>query len=256
MEENKLAKAAYALLLLFVFSGLLIWGTKNGFFVEQLVDKPRLKEIIVERHILKEPLVPNHLERDYPDVNIYSWELRIANYKNNLEFYVPELAYVGGYQRFDARASDALKEWIAAARNEGFEVYICSAYRDYYTQQYLYYRKVWMCGEEIAKTIVAPPGTSEHQLGLAVDLTAYAGVLETFLEDTELFKWLSSTCQDYGFILRYPKDKTEITKIIYEPWHFRYVGTESARYMKEHNLCLEEFVELYKWPENFWGTIN
>lgn len=191
-----------------------------------------------------------------PQVDINSWELRLANYENNIGDYVPELAHVESGQRFDARASDTLKEWLAAARAEGLGVYICSAYRNYYYQYYLYFRKVRQLGEKRAGTIVEPPGHSEHQLGLAVDLTAYPEVLETYLEDTELFKWLSASCQDYGFILRYPKDKTEITKTIYEPWHFRYVGVESAKYIKENNLCLEEFLSLYKCPEGFSGLLN
>jgi LAS superfamily LD-carboxypeptidase LdcB len=101
--------------------------------------------------------------------------------------------------------------------------------------------------EAVAATIVAPPGTSEHQTGLCCDIAdQFYSVKDSSLEDTALFKWMNEHCAEYGFILRYPKDKEDVTGIIYEPWHFRYVGVEAAQYMKENNLCLEEFVLLYQ----------
>jgi D-alanyl-D-alanine carboxypeptidase len=273
MEKSKALRIAAVFLFIFVILGFLLYAVQNGFFIRSDSKESKLQESLepaapspeiinnetgtpIDKSPNKEPARPEPERPALPQVDIYSWELRLANYENYIGKYIPELAYVEGYHRFDARAADALKEWLDAARAEGLGVYLCSAYRNYYYQQYLHFRKVWQCGEKKAKTIVAPPGRSEHQLGLAADLTAYPGVLETFLEDTELFKWLSSTCQDYGFILRYPKDKTEITKIIYEPWHFRYVGLEPAKYMMENNLCLEEFIDLYKHPEGFSGFLN
>ena len=100
--------------------------------------------------------------------------------------------------------------------------------------------------EELAADEVARPGTSEHQLGLAADITdQYYEYKNESLENTELFKWMSAHCAEYGFIVRYPKDKEDVTGIMYEPWHFRYVGKEAAAYIMEHGLCLEEFVALY-----------
>lgn len=94
---------------------------------------------------------------------------------------------------------------------------------------------------------MARPGTSEHQTGLACDITdQYYELKNSSLEDTALYRWMSKHCQDYGFIVRYPKDKEDVTGIIYEPWHFRYVGKEAAGYIMEHDLCLEEFLDLYK----------
>jgi D-alanyl-D-alanine carboxypeptidase len=181
-----------------------------------------------------------------PDVDVTSWELRVANLDNNIGDYAPELVEVENGQKFDSRAADALAEFIAAAREEGLSVYLSSTYRDYATQTYLYNRKVAEYGEEIAKTIVAPPGTSEHQLGLAADITdQYYEYKNESLENTELFKWMSAHCAEYGFIVRYPKDKEDVTGIMYEPWHFRYVGKDAAEYIMEHGLCLEEFVALY-----------
>ena len=93
--------------------------------------------------------------------------------------------------------------------------------------------------EKKAATIVALPGTSEHHLGLAVDINS----VETSFEDTAAFRWLQENAENYGFILRYPKDKQEITKIIYEPWHYRYVGVEHAKTINGLGMCFEEYVE-------------
>ena len=134
---------------------------------------------------------------------------------------------------------------VSSSPPPGF--WLSSTYRDYATQTYLYNRKVSQYGEEIAKTIVAPPGTSEHQLGLAADITdKYYEFKNESLENTELFQWMSANCAQYGFIVRYPKDKEDVTGIMYEPWHFRYVGVEAAEYIMENGLCLEEFVALYE----------
>ena len=104
---------------------------------------------------------------------------------------------------------------------------------------------------ELAAQVVAVPGTSEHQTGLAADIMDEVyPYLNDWQEHTEAQKWLMEHCTEYGFILRYPENKQDITKVIYEPWHFRYVGKEVAEYITENDLCLEEFLELYKTEEN------
>ncbi|NMD44924.1 MAG: M15 family metallopeptidase [Clostridiales bacterium] len=274
MEKSKALRIAAVFLFIFVILGFLLYAVQNGFFIRSDSKESKLQESLepaapspeiinnetgtpIDKSPNKEPARPEPKMPALPQVATDSWELRLANYENNIGDYIPELVVVENNQKFDARAADALKEWLAAARAEGLAVYFSSGYRNYYYQQYLYLRKVAEYGEKKAKTIVAPPGHSEHQLGLAADITdTYYEVKKSSLEHTALFKWLNSTCQDYGFILRYPKDKTEITKIIYEPWHFRYVGLEPAKYMKENNLCLEEFIDLYKHPEGFSGFLN
>lgn len=190
----------------------------------------------------EEPAQPD----DLPDIDITSWEYILANATHDIGTYAPDLIEVEG-QPVDIRAADALTEFIAAARNAGLSVYLSSAYRDYDTQNYLYQRKLEQYGDPAqAAAIVAPPGTSEHQTGLAFDITDQYYELKTYdLENTALYQWMSQHCQEYGFIVRYPKDKQDVTGIIYEPWHFRYVGTEAATYIMEHGLCLEEFLALY-----------
>ena len=102
--------------------------------------------------------------------------------------------------------------------------------------------------EEEAAKWVAIPGTSEHNTGLATDIVSsdwytYNSDLEQSFEETDTFKWLYEHCADYGFILRFPKGKESVTGIVYEPWHYRYVGKDVAKYIMENDLTLEEFWE-------------
>lgn len=182
-----------------------------------------------------------------PDIDISSWEYMLVNAENNIGEYIPELTELEGGQKFDSRAVDALQEFINAARAQGLSVYLSSSYRSYAEQEYLYNRKVAQYGDPaVAATIVAPPGTSEHQTGLCCDITdIYYATKDSSLENTALFIWMKEHCHEYGFIVRYPKEKQDITGIIYEPWHFRYVGVEAATFIMENGLCLEEFVALY-----------
>lgn len=127
------------------------------------------------------------------------------------------------------------------------DVMVTSAYRSYGTQVTLFNREVETRGsEEAAEKWVARPGCSEHQTGLVIDLDlnnkSGAGGIE--YNGMGVYKWLNQNCQYYGFIIRYPEDKEDITNISYEPWHFRYVGAPHAIYMSQNNLCLEEYIEL------------
>lgn len=97
-----------------------------------------------------------------------------------------------------------------------------------------------------AATVVAIPGTSEHNLGLAVDICALDyQILDDAQADTPEQQWLMEHCAEYGFILRYPKGKEDMTGIIWEPWHYRYVGVEAAQEISQSGLCLEEYLALH-----------
>ncbi|MGI5976953.1 MAG: M15 family metallopeptidase [Candidatus Limivicinus sp.] len=196
-----------------------------------------------------------------PDVDITSWEFVLANPSNSLgpDFEPPEIAKLTDSQcPVDSRIAEPLMAFIDAAKAQGLSVYLSSGYRPYSEQQYLFNRKLSQgYSQEDAARIVALPGTSEHQTGLACDITDYYREFKAWedLEVTETYKWMSQHCQEYGFIVRYPKDKSglntteaadSITGIIYEPWHYRYVGVEAATYIMENNLCLEEFLALYE----------
>lgn len=182
------------------------------------------------------------------------WELTLVNYKNFIDgAYAPELSEIEDNYYFDRRAAESLKKMLRDGRSAGMDLVICSAYRTKEKQTSLYENKVkrlqaeglsYEEAYEEAKTEVAYPGTSEHQLGLAVDLVARSyQQLDEAQERTKEAKWLKENCWKYGFILRYPPEKTEETGVIYEPWHYRYVGMEAAEEITENNLCLEEYLE-------------
>ena len=182
-----------------------------------------------------------------PDIDLTEWQYILVNADNPCGEYAPTVSKLEGIE-LDSRIIDAMTDFVEAARAEGLPVYLSSGYRDYDTQTYLYKRKISQgYSEAEAATIVAPPGTSEHQTGLASDITdVYRKTKNESLEDTETYKWMSAHCQEYGFIVRFPKGKEDYTGIIYEPWHYRHVGVEAATYIMEHDLCLEEFVALYQ----------
>lgn len=185
---------------------------------------------------------------DIPALDISGWEYLLVNADHPIGDYAPELAEAEYGQKFDARAVDSLKSFIAAARAQGLSAYLSSAYRSYDEQKYLFDRKVSQLNGDEAKaaSIVARPGTSEHQTGLGCDITdKYYETKDSSLENTALYQWMSANCAQYGFIVRYPKDKEDVTGVIYEPWHFRYVGCEAAAYIMKNGLCLEEFLALY-----------
>jgi D-alanyl-D-alanine carboxypeptidase len=200
---------------------------------------------------------PTATPEPYPDIDIGEWQYTLVNAEHLLDrSHAPELTELENGQYFDSRAVEALKSFIEAARGEGFPVYLRSSYRTYATQESLYNNKVaqmqsWYGydydkASEEARKIVAVPGSSEHQLGLACDIVdGYYEYMNETLADTALLQWMGGHCAEYGFILRYPKDKTEKTGVMYEPWHFRYVGTEAAAYIMESGICLEEFHEIY-----------
>ncbi len=184
-----------------------------------------------------------------PDIDITEWQYRLVNTEHLLESdYEPELTMLEDGQYFGSRATDALQSFVNAAREAGLTAIVTSSYRSYATQQYLFNNKVNQTGsEEAAARIVAVPGSSEHQLGLSADIVdGYYEYMNESLADTALSQWMYEHCWQYGFILRYPEDKQDITNIMLEPWHFRYVGQEATQYIMENGLCLEEFVALYE----------
>lgn len=140
-------------------------------------------------------------------------------------------------------AALALERMYTDAKKQGLHLVINSAYRSYKEQQKIYKQYFRMYDENTASKLVAIPGCSEHQLGLSVDLTSQSVLDETysFFGDTPEYQWVINHAHEYGFILRYPKDKTNITGTTNEPWHFRYVGKDAAKEMYEKNLTLEEY---------------
>ena len=196
-----------------------------------------------------------------PAIDLTDWRLTLVN--NNVA--VPEgyeaslsvkVAESSTGKELAEEAADAYVAMKAAAAADGIDLLLCSGYRSVSYQEGLFAneKQEWLDkglteqeAYDKAKTIVAVPGYSEHNLGLAADIVtpSYQNLDEGF-ENTDAFKWLDEHCTEYGFILRYPNGKQDITGIIYEPWHYRYVGVENAAIIAESGLCLEEFLGQYQ----------
>jgi D-alanyl-D-alanine carboxypeptidase len=192
---------------------------------------------------------------DTPEPNS-SWNLMLINSTNLLPdgFTAPALTTLNNGQSVDSRVYPALQAMLDDAWAAGCSPVVCSGFRTWSKQERLYQNKVSayrsrgysQADAEVAAAFwVARPGTSEHQTGMSVDIvdSSYQQ-LDTRQENTKTQKWLMAHCQEYGFILRYPTSKSSITKIGYEPWHYRYVGVEAATAIMSQNLCLEEYFGL------------
>ena len=168
------------------------------------------------------------------------------------EDYYPCLSTVDEGYLVHRRCAAALMRMLEDCRAAGNLPVICSAYRTQEYQQELYQNKInrllaagtpYEQAPSVAAMSVAIPGTSEHQLGLAVDIIDETYVnLDRWQEYTSVQQWLMAHCSDYGFILRYPNGSSEITGIIYEPWHYRYLGVSTAKAVEASGLCYEEYL--------------
>lgn len=177
------------------------------------------------------------------------WNLIVVNRWNVLpEDYSVELMELSNGQKIDSRIYPALQEMFDAARAEGIYPIVREGYRTAEEQQEILDEKIQIYinqgysqsrAERTAKEWVALPGTSEHQLGIAVDINAD----KSKCSNEEVYTWLAENAYKYGFILRYPMGKQKITGTSYEPWHYRYVGVEVAKEIYERQICLEEYFE-------------
>lgn len=183
-----------------------------------------------------------------------SWKLILVNPWNSLpEGYSIETVTLKNGLKVDKRCYPDLQAMMDACRADGLSPVICSAYRTQKNQERLFQNKVnRLIAQGYSETdapteagkSVSVPGTSEHQLGLAVDIVDVNNqLLNETQERTKVQKWLMEHSWEYGFILRYPNDKSETTGIIYEPWHYRYVGREDAEQIHSLGICLEEYLE-------------
>ncbi len=203
----------------------------------------------VSSHGRNEKEQEEELKEELPD----DWNLILVNRTHPLpDDFEVELKSIGGGHKIDARAYDDYTAMVQAARKEGVYVYVTSSYRSMDKQISLHEAKIeegvmmgysYVAAKERAAEVVAVPGTSEHQAGLALDfVSSEYRRLDEKQENTKGFQWLKEHCYDYGFILRYPNGKTESTGIIYEPWHFRYVGLKAAKEIKASGQTLEEYL--------------
>ena len=183
------------------------------------------------------------------------WNLILVNENSPIpESYEPMLEKIEGGKLVDTRIVASLTTMFQAMRAEGLDPMVCSGYRTIEKQHNLFEEDIQTqvrAGKTYdqafykAKEYTALPGASEHHTGLAVDIVGRSHQnLNKAQAKTREAIWLAEHCAEYGFILRYPADKTDVTGIAYESWHFRYVGEEAAEYIMENALALEEYVEL------------
>ena len=177
------------------------------------------------------------------------WNLIVVNRWNEIpEDFSISLTELSNGQKVDSRIYPELQRMFDAARADGLQLFVREGYRTSEEQQQILDKKIAAFenegnsrkeAEKLAKEWVSIPGTSEHELGLSVDINADTSVSSR----DSVYTWLAENAHRYGFIKRYPSDKTEITGISNEPWHYRYVGKEAAKEMKEKGVCLEEYIE-------------
>ncbi len=197
-------------------------------------------------------------ETEEPSVEFKSddWKIMLVNKQHPIpDDYDFPLGTIRGSMRCDERIISPLLDMMKAANREGVSLIICSPYRDMDRQTMLFDNKInkymdagmsYMDAYNLASQAVTVPGSSEHQVGLAIDIITdgYSSLDEGFAK-TSAGRWLSANSYKYGFVLRYPEGKEDITSIEYEPWHFRYVGVDAATFMVQNNICLEELWSTY-----------
>ncbi len=183
--------------------------------------------------------------------------LTLVNPWNSMEYtgFVPKLVEFGDGLQVDERCAEDLRLLLDDCAAAGHQPLVCSAYRSRETQEQLYQDKVERLlaagydsreAPALAALEVARPGTSEHELGLAVDLVdAGHQALDQSQENTGTQRWLMENAWQYGFILRYPQGASGITGIVYEPWHYRYVGRTAAQQIHQLDLTLEEYLSMF-----------
>lgn len=201
-----------------------------------------------------------------PDVKADDWDLILVgpDYKLNQEIdEATQLTALDNGYMIDKRIKTNYEEFEKAAETAGFPLVMVSAYRSVSSQQAVFSQNVQEVmsskgvsedeATKITKQTITVPGYSEHHTGLAVDVVDQnwynnypSQLLEASYGDQPGAKWIAENAPKFGFIIRYPKDRQDITKITYEPWHLRYVGKESAEYITKHDLTLEEYLNQLK----------
>ena len=208
--------------------------------------------------LLQYPTAGHYVQADsYQGGGEAPWNLLLVNDWNPLPAgYDSDVTFstVSGGKQVDSRIIDAVNRMLNDAA--AYDLAVVSAYRPKEEQDILYWRKVKQYtdkgysdleAQKVGGTIVKRPGFSEHNCGLAMDVGGSGDyTLEQTFANTPAYAWLIEHCADYGFILRFPEGKEDITGVIYEPWHYRYVGEEAARYIMDNDLCLEEYLAQVK----------
>lgn len=223
MNDETLKKAVYvvlATLILLFFTKDIPLFDKNFYQKIKEIKKPDCILVLVNKN--------NQLNKNY--------------IPSDLELLNTHYAYENKYMRKEAK--EMFEKLSQDAIDLGYRIVATSTYRDYDYQEKLFQEYKKEKGEEYALECSAKAGHSEHQTGLAVDVAGSNDDYDDFEKSIE-FSWMKENAHKYGFILRYPKGKEKITGFKYEPWHYRYVGTEVAHIIYEENITLEEYYQKY-----------
>lgn len=211
--------------------------------IEDIVTRVNLN---LDKEIYTDTRPSSNLNTNYLLVNKFNY--LDSNYiPANLELLDNSYAKSGIYLVKEAK--DNIERLISDAKGDGMNIRVISAYRSYSYQENLYNNYVKNDGVENADTYSARPGYSEHQTGLVVDVTRAFDNFNNF-ENTNEYNWMLENAHNYGFILRYPKDKEDITTYSFEAWHYRYVGVELAKKIKASNLTFDEYYVRYLESDN------
>ncbi|MCK1248465.1 D-alanyl-D-alanine carboxypeptidase family protein [Streptococcus uberis] len=244
MKNNKLLSFLFQLLVILLFIFCLFYYIK----AEKEPAKTTQKETLQKRTVAKQDS-----QKDLPNVSIDDWDLVLVNRDHPKEEMNPVLVDINGIS-VDKRIADATAEFLAAAQAVNAQEHLISGYRSVAYQAELYQSYVSQemandpsltqeAAEAIVQTYSQPAGSSEHQTGLAIDMSTVDALNQS---DVETVKQVTALAPKYGFILRFPDGKQESTGVGYEDWHFRYVGKKSAAYISKHQISLEEYIKLLK----------
>lgn len=244
MKNNKLLSFLFQLLVILLFIFCLFYYIK----AEKEPAKTTQKETLQKQTVAKQDS-----QKDLPNVSIDDWDLVLVNRDHPKEEMNPELVDINGIS-VDKRIADATAEFLAAAQAVNAQEHLISGYRSVAYQAELYQSYVSQemandpsltqeAAEAIVQTYSQPAGSSEHQTGLAIDMSTVDALNQS---DVETVKQVTALAPKYGFILRFPDGKQESTGVAYEDWHFRYVGKKSAAYISKHQISLEEYIKLLK----------
>ena len=245
------------------------WGEAGGFHRDTVETSGTVGEQSAEPlaapEVQEQPAAPVETPEPTPEplsFDLSSWEYMLVNGDHSIDQYAPaELVYLdqavealdiqtsynANRVAVDARIAQPLLDMAKACKDAGFPVWLSSGYRSYSEQAANFQRICQNNGITDGKDakghyITMPAGCSEHQSGLCCDITdKYREIKNDEIFKTDTYAWLRDHCAEYGFILRFPTGKEDITGVMNEGWHFRYVGLEAAKYMTENDLTLEEF---------------
>ncbi|WP_338754766.1 M15 family metallopeptidase [Bacillus sp. FJAT-52991] len=249
-----------------LLSAVLLLGGCQSADEEKKAEKEKTEAVKEEKAEKKvnQPSGPQLEAAFFNEVKQVDGKAVIANPENVMALVNKEFALPGDYKPADLvrpnvpfsfgnqdieksymrkEAAEAMEEMFQAAEADGIHLFAVSGYRSYERQQQILANQIAKVGEEKALEAVAPPGSSEHQTGLTMDISAESvqfDLVQSF-ETTPEGQWLEKNAHQFGFILRYPKNKEDITHYMYEPWHFRYVGKDAAKDIFENDWTLEEY---------------